>query len=263
MSTQIHSSAIIDPGAEIGVDVTVGPFVVIEGNTSIGDGCMIGPFSRIGPHTEIGKNNRFESHASVGAPPQDLKFAGEATRLVIGNNNVFREFVTIHRGTPGGGGITTIGDDSLFMAYAHVAHDCIVGSSTIFANCATLAGHVTVGEFATIGAFSAVHQFCTVGTHAFIGGGSILTKDVLPYMKTVGNRPARCFGPNTIGLERKGFAAERRQALKRMWRFLRSPHLNTSQALERIRAELSGQEDVDLVVAFIEQSERGVILAGG
>jgi UDP-N-acetylglucosamine acyltransferase len=263
MSSAIHPSAIVDSGARIGSDVVIGPFVVVEGSTTIGDGCVIGPFSRIGPHTDIGPGNRFESHVSVGAPPQDLKFAGEATRLVIGAGNVFREFVTIHRGTPGGGGITTIGDDSLFMAYAHVAHDCMVGSSTIFANCATLAGHVEVGDFATIGAFSAVHQFCTVGPHAFIGGGSILTKDVLPYMKTVGNRPARCFGPNTIGLERKGFAPERRQALKRMWRYLRSPHLNTTQALEKIRAELVGQEDVDLVVAFIETSERGVILANG
>jgi UDP-N-acetylglucosamine acyltransferase len=196
----------------------------------------------------------------VGAPPQDLKYAGEATRLEIGDENVFREFVTLHRGTPGGGGLTRIGDKSLFMAYSHVAHDCHVGSSTIFANSATLAGHVEVGDGATVGAFSAIHQFSRVGAHAFLGAFTAANKDCLPYMSTVGNRPPKCYGPNTIGLERKGFSVESRKALKRVWRLLRDPKLNTSQAVERIREELGGVEEVDFVVEFIESSERGVIL---
>ena len=168
--------------------------------------------------------------------------------------------MTVHRGTPGGGGITRIASGNLFMAYAHVAHDCLVGSNTIFTNGATLAGHVQVGDYANIGAFSAIHQFTRVGIHAFLGGFTAASKDCLPYMSTVGNRPAKCYGPNTIGLERKGFSPESRTALKRMWRLLRDPKLNTSQAIERINGELAGQEDVDLVLEFISSSQRGVIL---
>jgi UDP-N-acetylglucosamine acyltransferase len=199
----------------------------------------------------------------VGSPPQDLKYGGEPTRLEIGDNNVFREFVTLNRGTVGGGGVTQIGNDGLFMAYAHVAHDSQVGSRTIFANAATLAGHVEVADDATIGAFSAVHQFCRVGPFAFVGGYTAATKDCLPYMRTVGARPAKCYGPNLIGLERQGFSEERRRALKLMWRYLHSPKLNTTQALEKIREELAGQEDVDLVLEFMDTSQRGVILGRG
>ena len=260
MATTIHPTAIIDAKAEIADGVEIGPYTVIEGDVSIGADCRIGPFCRFGNGTVVGARNHFESHCSVGAPPQDLKYAGEVTRLEIGDENVFREFVTLHRGTPGGGGITNIGGKSLFMAYVHVAHDCRVGSSTIFANSATLAGHVDVGDGATIGALTAIHQFCRVGTHAFLGGFTVGTKDFLPYMKTVGNRPAKCYGPNTIGLERKGFSAESLTALKRLWRLLRNPKLNTSQAVERIREELGGQENVELVLEFIDSSERGVVL---
>jgi len=260
MSTTIHSTAIIAAEAAIADGVEIGPYTVIEGDVSIGADCRIGPFCRFGNGTVVGARNRFESHCSVGAPPQDLKYAGEATRLEIGDENVFREFVTLHRGTPGGGGLTRIGDKSLFMAYSHVAHDCLVGSSTIFANSATLAGHVEVGDGATVGAFSAIHQFSRVGAHAFLGAFTAANKDCLPYMSTVGNRPPKCYGPNTIGLERKGFSVESRKALKRAWRLLRDPKLNTSQAVERIREELGGVEEVDFVVEFIESSERGVIL---
>jgi len=260
MSAQIHPTAIIAAKAEIADGVEVGPYSVIEDDVTIGADCRIGPFCRFGDGTVVGARNRFESHCSVGAPPQDLKYAGEATRLEIGDDNVFREFVTVHRGTPGGGGITSIGDKSLFMAYAHVAHDCRVGSQTIFANSATLAGHVDVADGATIGAFSAIHQFSRVGMHAFLGGFTAATKDCLPYMSTVGNRPAKCYGPNSIGLERKGFSAESRKALKRLWRLLHNPKLNTSQAVERIREELGGQDEVDFVLEFMESSERGVIL---
>ena len=264
MSSVIHSTAIVDPGAELGADVTVGPYVVIEDGVRVGDACHIGPFSRLTGSTIIGERNHFESHCSVGAPPQDLKFGGEPTRLVIGDNNTIREFVTLHRGTVGGGGLSTIGDNNLFMAYAHVAHDCHVGSRTVFANAATLAGHVDVADDASIGAFSAVHQFCRVGRHAFLGGFTVAVKDCLPFMRTVGGRPSRCFGPNSIGLQRKGFDEESRRALKTAWRYLRSSKMNTSQALQRIRSELSGQPEVDHLLEFIDgASERGVVLSRG
>jgi len=260
MSAQIHATAIIDSDATLGEGVVVGPYTFIEADVIVGADCEIGPFCRFGSGTTVGAHNRFESHCSVGAPPQDLKYAGEKTRLEIGDGNVFREFVTLHRGTPGGGGITRIGDESLFMAYAHVAHDCVVGSHTIFANGATLAGHVEIADWATIGAFSAIHQFSRVGIYAFLGGFTAASKDCLPYMRTVGNRPAKCYGPNTIGLERKGFSEDRRQALKQMWRYLRDPKLNTSQAVERIQDEIGDQEDVSVVLEFIASSSRGVIL---
>ena len=259
----IDESAIIHPDAVLADDVEVGPFVVIEGGVSIGRGCRIGPFCRFAGSTTVGPENHFESHCSVGAPPQDLKYAGEATRLEIGAGNVFREFVTLHRGTAGGGGLTKIGDHGLFMAYAHIAHDCRVGSHTIFANAATLAGHVDVGDHSTIGAFSAVHQFCRVGRYAFLGGFTVATKDCLPFMRTVGSRPARCFGPNSIGLERLGFDEERRRALKHAWRLLRSPRLNASQAVDKIAEELAGNPDVEELLSFIGSSERGVILLRG
>ena len=260
MSARIHPTAIIDPTAELADGVVVGPYTVIEAGVRIGADCEVGPFSRLGQGTSVGERNRFESHCSIGAPPQDLKYAGEATTLEIGHDNWFREFVTVHRGTPGGGGVTRIGDQGLFMAYSHVAHDCQVGSQTIFANSATLAGHVEVGDFATVGALSAVHQFTRIGQYAFLGAFTGANKDCLPYMSTVGNRPSKCYGPNTIGLERKGFSLERRKALRQLWKILSDSKLNTSQALVRIREELGGQEDVDIVLDFIESSGRGVVL---
>jgi UDP-N-acetylglucosamine acyltransferase len=211
----------------------------------------------------IGAGNRFVSHCSVGAPPQDISYKGDPTRLEIGPRNLFREFVTIHRGTTKGGGVTRIGSDGLFMAYVHVAHDCQVGNSVIFANNGTLAGHVEIGDFAHVGALSAVHQFCHVGEYAFIGGGTIATKDCLPFMKTVGSRPARCYGPNSIGLERKGFSAERREAIKRAWRLLHNPTLTTSEAKARIAGELGAFPDAVRVLEFINAADRGVILARG
>ena len=260
MSGQIHPTAIVDPDAKIGDGVKLGPYTVVEADVEIGTDCEIGPYCRFGSGTTVGARNRFESHCSIGAPPQDLKYAGEKTRLSIGDDNVFREFISFHRGTAGGGGLTTVGSRNLFMAYVHVAHDCHVGSETIFANNATLAGHVEIGDGSTVGALSAIHQFSRVGQHAFLGAFTAATKDCMPYMTTVGNRPAKCFGPNTIGLERKGFSPESRKALKRLWRLLHDPKLNTSQAVERIRDELGGQEEVEVVLQFMDSSERGVIL---
>ncbi len=263
MSAQIHPNALVDSRAVIGNDVDIGPFCVIEGDVSIGAGCLIGPFCRFTGRTTIGCGNRFESHCSIGAPPQDLKYAGEPTRLVIGDNNWFREFVTMHRGTPGGGGITNIGDGGAFLAYSHVAHDCHIGSRVLFSHAASVGGHVEVGDDATVGAYSSVHQFCRVGRHAFLGGFTVATKDCLPFMKTVGGRPARCYGPNTIGLERKGINEDRRDALKRLWRLLHNPKLTTAMAVDRAREDLAGEADVELVLAFIDASQRGVILSLG
>ncbi len=259
----IHPTAVVDPRADLADDVEIGPYAVIQGEVGLGSGCTVGPFCRLEGPLTVAPGNRFVSHCSVGAPPQDLKYRGEPTRAEIGPGNVFREFVTIHRGSPGGGGVTRLGANGLYMVSAHVAHDCQVGDWVIFANCGTLAGHVHVGDHATVGALSAVHQFCSVGEYAFIGGGTIATKDVLPFMKTAGSRPARCFGPNSIGLERKGFSSERRDAIKRAWRLLCSATLTTTEAVERIRTELADRPDAMRIAEFIAASERGVVLARG
>jgi UDP-N-acetylglucosamine acyltransferase len=255
----IAETAVISSEAVLAPDVTVGAYAVIGPQVSIGAGSSIGPYVRIDGPTSIGERNRFVGQASIGTEPQDLKFKGEKTELRIGHDNVFREFVTVNRGTTGGGAITTIGSGNFFMAYSHVAHDCHIGSNTIFANNATLAGHVEVGDFATIGAFSAVHQFCRVGDHAFIGGGSICTQDVLPFVKTVGNRPAKTYGVNNIGLERKGFQKESIEALQRAYRILTRSKLRLQEALDRIEAELGLHPEVRYFVQFIRESKRGVI----
>lgn len=255
----IAETAVIHPDSSIGSDVEIGAYAVIGAHVTIGAGTFVGPHVRIEGPTTIGERNRFIGQASIGSDPQDLKFRGERTELRIGNDNVFREFVTINRGTTGGGAITTIGNGNFFMAYAHVAHDCHVGSNTIFANNATLAGHVDVGDFANIGAFSAVHQFCHVGDHAFIGGGSICTQDVLPFVKTVGNRPAKTYGINTIGLERKGFPKETIEALQRAYRILTRSKLPLATALERIESELGFVSEVRYFAEFIKNAKRGII----
>lgn len=258
--SKIHPTAIVDPTAVIGSDVEIGPYAVIEADVEIGDGTEIGPHVRIMGPTKLGKRNRLTGNASFGTDPQDLKFGGEKTRLEIGDDNLFREFVTVNRGTMGGGGITTIGSSNMFMAYAHVAHDCHVGSNVIFANCGTLAGHVEVGDFATIGAFTAVHQFCRVGNHAFLGGDTIVTQDALPFVKTVGSRPAKTYGINHIGLQRKGFSAESIEALRKAYKLLTRSKLLQQEALERIDAELGDIPEVRYFSEFIKSaSKRGVV----
>jgi UDP-N-acetylglucosamine acyltransferase len=252
----IDSTAIVHPGAELGAGSSVGPHAVVGEHVRIGRDCRIGASSVVDGWTDIGDGNEIFPFASIGLIPQDLKFRGEHTRLVIGARNVFREFVTIHRGTAGGGGLTEIGDHNVFMAYAHVAHDCHIGDHTIFGNAATLGGHVTVEDFATISAFSGVHQFCRVGQHAFIGGYSVVTKDALPYAKTVGNR-ARIYGLNTIGLVRRKFSPDAIAKLRRAFRYLL--HSNTSRALVQIEREPSLHcGEVQYLVDFIRTSSRGV-----
>lgn len=259
MRSTIDSTAIVSSEASLGSDVVIGPYAVIGPQVTIGAGTVIGPHVRIDGPVTIGERNNFYGQSSIGSPPQDLKFKGERTELVIGNNNTFREFVTINRGTSGGGGITTIASHNFFMAYSHVAHDCHVGSHTVFANNATLAGHVDVGDHSTIGAFSAVHQFCRVGEHAYIGGGTIATQDVLPFVKTVGNRPAKTYGINTIGLQRKGFPADTVEALQRAYRILIRSKLKVEEALARIESELGFFSEVRYFAEFVRESKRGII----
>lgn len=260
MGKLIHSTAVIDSGADLAASVRVGAHAVIGPQVSIGEDTEIGPGAQVGGFTRLGEGNRIFPHACVGFEPQDLKYGGSETWLEIGDRNVFREFVTIHRGTEEGGALTTIGSDNLFMAYSHVAHDCHIGSRTIFSNAGTLAGHVEVQDDATVGAFSAVHQFCRVGRYAYIGGYSVITRDALPWVKTVGQKPL-CYGVNTIGLQRKGFDALTIERLKSAMRILLRSHLNTSQAVAKLREEFSGDEDIDFLIDFIEGSNRGVITA--
>tara|TARA_B100000745_G_scaffold99720_1_gene63639 strand:- start:757 stop:2007 length:1251 start_codon:yes stop_codon:yes gene_type:complete len=258
IDVEIDPTALVAPSAEIGAGSVIGSHAVIGGNVKLGRRCHIGASAVVDGITEIGDDTKVFPCASIGLIPQDLKFHGEESRLVIGQRNIFREFVTVHRGTKGGGGITTIGNDNLFMAYAHVAHDCTVGNHTIFGNGATLGGHVSVEDYATISALSGVHQFCRVGEHAFVGGFSVVTRDALPYARTVGNR-ARVYGVNTIGLVRRGFSPGVITQLKRVYRYLLQSKLNTSQALARIQADQTLLcAEVDYLVNFIRSSERGV-----
>jgi UDP-N-acetylglucosamine acyltransferase len=252
----IHPTAIVHPNAQIGAGTVIGPYVTIGERVRIGRDCRIGASCVIEGVTEIGDGNEIFPMTSIGLVPQDLKFGGEPTRVVIGERNVIREFVTIHRGTAGGGGLTSIGNHNLLMAYTHIAHDCHIGNETIFGNAATLAGHVEVQDYANVGAFSGVHQFCRVGKYAFIGGYSVVTKDALPFAKTVGNR-ARIYGINTIGLIRRGFSQDTLAKLRRAHRILL--HANTSRAVAQIDRDPGLQcPEVRYVVDFIRSSKRGV-----
>jgi len=257
----VHPTAIVHPGARIGRGSIIGPHCVLGPDVTIGERCRLGASVVVDGITTIGDETEIFPMASIGMAPQDLKYHGEPTRLTIGRRNIFREFVTINRGTEGGGGETRIGDGNLFMAYVHVAHDCRVGSDTIFGPHATLGGHVTVESFANISAGSAVHQFCRVGPYAFIGGYSVVTKDALPYARTIGSRPARVFGVNSIGLSRRGFTPDTVSQLKRAYRYLLQSKLNTSRALSAIEKD-SGltSPEVRSLVDFIRTSKRGVIL---
>ncbi len=257
---RIDRTARVAPGARIGAGTVVGPNAVIGPHVRIGRGCLVGASAVIDGWTEIGDETQVFPFASVGLIPQDTKFGGERTTLVIGRRNVFREFVTIHRGTAQGGGVTRIGDDNLFMAYVHVAHDCRIGSHTILANAVMLGGHVAVEDHAFIGAVSGVHQYCRIGRHAFVGGASVVTLDALPYARSVGNR-ARIYDLNTLGLERRGVPPGTITQLRRAFRHLLQSKLNTTQALERIERDRTLDDpEVAYLVDFIRSSRRGVHL---
>lgn len=258
MSSPIHASAVVDPSAELAEGVEVGPGAVIGAEVRVGPGCRIGAGAQVQGPTVLGPENRLYPHACIGFDPQDLKYAGERTRLEVGARNTFREFCTVHRGTGKGGGLTTIGDENLFMVYTHVAHDCHVGSRTIFSNGGTLAGHVRVDDDAVIGAYSAVHQFCRVGRHAYIGGYSKIVQDPLPYAKSVGDK-ACFYGINRVGLERKGMDTETLGRVERALRILVRGPRRLADALDELHRELGGHPEVDYLVDFVRSSERGVI----
>ena len=253
----IHPSAIVSPGAVVPASCTVGPFSTIGPEVVLGESCMLISHVVLDGRTRIGARNVFHPFCAVGVAPQDLKYGGEPTQTEIGNSNTIREYVTISRGTVGGGGITRLGSGNLLMASAHIGHDSQVGSHCILANAATLAGHVVIEDYATVGAFSPVHQHCTVGQYAFIGGGTIVTQDVLPFSLTSSRRENKAFGINKIGLARRGFSPERLQILQKAFRLLLAAKMNTTQALEKIK-QLDG-DDVALLASFLARSERGVI----
>lgn len=255
----IHPSAVVDPQATIDATAEIGPFCTIGAGVHIGARTCLKASVHVEGPAFIGEDNIFYPHSTVGVAPQDLKYRGEAAETRIGDRNKVREFVSIHRGTQGGGMLTQIGNDNLLMAYVHVAHDVRIGNYVILGNAVTFAGHVTVEDFAVIEAYSGVHQFCRIGKHAFVGGYSVVTRDVLPYSMTVTPRESKTYGENKTGLERRGFSPETIQALHKAFRILTKSGLNTSQAVERINAEVGFTPELGELLAFIQSSERGFI----
>jgi len=258
----IHQTAIIDPGAELGTDVSVGPYAVIGPKVTIGDGCVIGSHALIESHVRMGKGNRIAPFASVGAPPQDMKFRGEDTWVEMGDENIVREFATINRGTPHGGGITSLGNKNMVMAYCHIAHDCHIGNRVIIANAATFAGHITVEDGANIGGLVAIHQFVRIGTLCIIGGTSAVGKDVPPYVMSAPLRQGKgknLFGLNLIGLKRNGVSEETIAVLKKAYSMIFRSKDSLKESLARVEAELPQLPEVKHLVEFIHKSERGVL----
>jgi UDP-N-acetylglucosamine acyltransferase len=255
----IHPTAIVDSSSKIHSSCEIGPYCVIGANVELGVDCRLSSHVVIEGATRIGASNHFSPFSSIGLAPQDITYAGEATRLEIGDHNEVREFVTINRGTVKGGGCTRVGSHNLIMAYTHIAHDCQVGSHIIMANAATLGGHVIVEDWATVGALCPVHHFVRIGTHAFIGGGTTITRDVLPFSKTSAERGTHAYGLNAVGLERRGFDKDRIKKLHHAYRVLLASKLNTSQALDKLKSEPESSDDVQMLIRFIETSERGVI----
>lgn len=255
----IHPAAIVDPSARIAASADIGPFCVVGADVEIGERTrLMANLYLDGPLT-IGDDNTFYPYSTVGVAPQDLKYKGERSRTVIGHRNRIREFVTLHRGTEGGGMVTRIGDDNLLMAYTHIAHDVQIGNNVVLSHAATLGGHVLVEDWAVIGAATGVHQFCRIGRHAMIGGYSVVTQDVLPFATTVSQREIKVFGANRVGLERRGFSSEAIEALQTAFRILTRAGLNTSQAIERIRVEVPQTAELTELLAFIDASERGFV----
>jgi UDP-N-acetylglucosamine acyltransferase len=255
----VHPTAIVSPDAKIHPSCKIGPFCTVGSNIEMGENCELVSHVAIEGPTRIGADNKFFPFSSIGLAPQDLSYDGEPTRLEIGDHNEIREFVTINRGTVKGGGLTKVGSHVLVMAYTHVAHDCVIGDHVLLANAATLGGHVIVEDWAQVGALCPVHHFVRIGTHAFIGGGTTVTQDVLPFSKTSAERGTHAYGMNTVGLERRGFTKERLRKIHHAYKVLLASKLNTSQALEKLKAEGGQGEDVALLIRFVESSERGVI----
>ncbi|MFD2111256.1 acyl-ACP--UDP-N-acetylglucosamine O-acyltransferase [Thiorhodococcus fuscus] len=254
----IHPSALVDPGAELDSSVEVGPFAVIGPGVQVGAGTRIGPHVVVRGPTRIGRDNHIFQFASVGEDPQDKKYGGEPTLLEMGDRNQVREFVTLHRGTEQDQGVTRIGDDNLFMAYSHVAHDCRIGDQVIMANAASLGGHVEVQDWAILGGFTIVHQFCRIGAHSFCAMGSVLTRNVPPYV-TVGGHPAEPHGINSEGLRRRGYTPDAVQAIKRAYRALYMSNLKLDEAIERIRTMVESQPELAILADFLAATNRGVV----
>jgi UDP-N-acetylglucosamine acyltransferase len=258
-SATIHPTAIVDPGANLHPTCSIGPYCTIGPNVELGERCQLTSHVAMEGPSTIGAHNQFFPFCSVGLAPQDISYTGQPTRLEIGDHNVIREFATINRGTVKGGGLTRIGSHTLIMAYAHVAHDCVIGDHVILANAATLGGHVIVEEWATVGALCPVHHFVRIGAHSFVGGGTTITRDVLPFSKTAAARDTHAYGLNAVGLERRGFSKERIRKIHHAFKILLASKLNTSQALEKLKVESDRGEDIDMLIRFVEESERGVI----
>ena len=252
----IHPTAVIDPSAKLAADVRIGAFCLIGADVEIGEGTEVGPHCSIHGPTRIGRNNRFIGHVAVGGEPQDKKYAGERTELVIGDDNVFREFVTLNRGTGGGGGITTIGNGNWMLAYTHIAHDCHVGNQCVFSNNTTLAGHVTVGDYVIISGFAGAHQFCRIGAHAFLGMGALTNGDVPPFTMVGSDSLGRPRGINSEGLKRRGFDAERIASIKRAYRTLYVAGLPLAEAKQQLAEQAEASADVKALLQFIESGER-------
>ncbi|MCW4453320.1 acyl-ACP--UDP-N-acetylglucosamine O-acyltransferase [Flavobacterium sp. MXW15] len=255
----IHPTAVVDPSAKLAADVRVGAFSLIGADVEIGEGTVVGPHCSIHGPTRIGRGNRFIGHAAIGGEPQDKKFAGERTELVIGDRNVIREFVTINRGTGGGGGITTVGDDNWMLAYTHVAHDCHVGNHCVFSNNTTLAGHVSVGDYVIISGFAGAHQFCRIGAHAFLGMGALTNGDVPPFTMVGSDSLGRPRGINSEGLKRRGFDPARIAAIKRAYRTLYVAGLPLAEAKQQLAEQAQSSDDVRDLLAFIDSAERPLL----
>jgi UDP-N-acetylglucosamine acyltransferase len=255
----IHPTAVVHPDARVPESCIIGPFCTIGAGVEMGEHCELVSHVVLEGPTRLGSHNKIYPFSAVGIGPQDLSYRGEPTRLEIGDRNMIREYVTIHRGTVKGGQLTKIGSDCLVMAYAHIAHDCFIADHVIMANAATLAGHVTVEEWAVVGALCPVHQFVRVGAHSYIGGGTTITQDVLPFSKTSAVREVHAYGANAVGLERRGFSKERVRAIQLAFRTLIASKLNTTQAIEKIRSKGNVSQDVEVLLKFIESSERGVL----
>jgi len=256
---QIHHSASVAASAKLARGVTVGAFAVVGEEVELGEGCIVHPHAIVYGPSRFGSANAFHPFCVVGGDPQDYTFGGERTELVAGDRNIFREYVTVSRGTKKGGGVTRLGDENFLLAYTHIGHDCQIGSNNLFVNAATLAGHVTIEDFATIGALSPVHQFCRVGRYSYVGACTVIVQDVPPFSRVVTERETKSFGPNSIGLERKGFSVERIKILQRAFRLLSRSKLNTSQTLAELRAQFADSEDVRELVNFIGAAERGIV----
>ena len=256
--SEIDARAIVSPRARIGQGARIEAFAVVGDDVELGEGCVLENHAVVLGPSRLGRENHLYPFSAIGGDPQDLTYKGERVSLEVGDANEFREFVTVNRGTAKGGGVTRVGSHNLVMAYAHIAHDCIIGNHTIFVNGATLAGHVIVEDYASVGAFCPVQQYCRIGRYSYIGAHTVITQDVSPFSRVVAPRGTRCYGVNTVGLERHGFSPERIEALERAFRLLLRSKLNTTQALEKMRETLATSEDVSELIRFIESAERGL-----